>query len=87
MLALLLRLLPLLGRIAFGRPRVDGCYLGLQRRVDQSVPCKRRLALELRGYYYRLERLAATSYRHTHTTPLAMQCDAHIHIGRVGGNT
>ena len=59
--SLLLLLLPLLRRVAFRRPGVDGRDLGLERRVDEPVAREQRLLVELWGHDYRAEGLAAAA--------------------------
>lgn len=59
----LLQLFPLLGGVAPGRPRVNGCDLSLENRVHQTVTRQHVLLLELRGDDNRLEGLAASTYQ------------------------
>ena len=58
---LLLLLLPLLRRIALGRPRVYRCDLRFQRRVHETVSREEGLLVELGGDDYCIEGLAAAA--------------------------
>ena len=58
---LLLLLLPLLRRVAFGRPGVYGGDLGFEGRVDEAVAREESLFVELGGDDYGIEGLAATA--------------------------
>jgi hypothetical protein len=54
-------LCPLLGRIALWRPGVDGCDLGLQCAINESVPCEGGFLDELGGDDESGEGLAAAA--------------------------
>jgi hypothetical protein len=58
---LLLLLLPLLRRIALGRPRVYRRDLRLQRRVHETVSREKGLLVELGGDDYCIEGLTAAA--------------------------
>lgn len=53
--------LPLLGRVAFWGPSMDGGNLGLQEGVDQSMPCYRGLFVKLRRNDDGLKHLTAAT--------------------------
>lgn len=57
----ILLLLPLLRRLALGRPSVDGSDFVLERRIDEAVPPKRSKALKLGGDDQRRKCLAAAT--------------------------
>jgi len=55
------QLLPLVGRIAFRAPRMNGGDFALERRIHQPISRQRRLLLELRRYDHGRECLSATA--------------------------
>lgn len=57
-------LVPLLGRLAFGRPGVDGGDFVLERRVDEAVPLEGFEVFELGGDDEGGEGLATATWKY-----------------------